>query len=371
MIIAFAIIGLIIISWLSIGMYATFIPFMQNISSIQSYNNAYYGAIAATERALLVAKQQQFWFNGSWWRKWTVQRGPISDQKNTFMGIVAEENNGIQRDIQGKTTRIPQLGQWDIPKILSANDSSDFNAFTIQDTVVVNTYINNNNNPNLFYAQTNNSIQPNRSFINTQRRIPPYIYNQQEETTAMLCDTYNPLCDNDSDIDDDINVFRERKWSYNNEEFTIIPTTQVFSGPTATYIGDEDMHIRESIINQNNTPTIQFANRYNPIPTRTDTTAHTTQWSWGDAIKNIVFSNIFNTPELQWLYLQYSMTQQPVSRAGFVYPFIEYVISSDAEMSDTHRHIQAKSTVGDYEIKIQIKKPQNKQTKGSNFTTVF
>gem|GEM_PF-2298260 len=51
----------------------------------------------------------------------------------------------------------------------------------------------------------------------------------------------------------------------------------MFSGPTATYIGDEDMHIRESIINQNNTPTIQFADRYNPIPTRTDTTAHTTQ----------------------------------------------------------------------------------------------
>jgi len=60
MIIAFAIIALIIISGLSIGIYAIFIPFMQNVSSIQAYNSAYYGAIAATERALLVAKQQEF-----------------------------------------------------------------------------------------------------------------------------------------------------------------------------------------------------------------------------------------------------------------------------------------------------------------------
>jgi hypothetical protein len=46
MIIAFAVIALIIISGLAIGIYATFIPFLQNLSQIQAYNTAYYGAIA-------------------------------------------------------------------------------------------------------------------------------------------------------------------------------------------------------------------------------------------------------------------------------------------------------------------------------------
>jgi len=371
MIIAFAIIALIIISGLSIGIYAIFIPFMQNVSSIQAYNSAYYGAIAATERALLVAKQQEFWFNGSWWRKWTNQRWPISDYSNWSMGILAEENNGIQREVIGKTMRIPQEWKWDIPQLFSATDSNNFNSFTSQDTIIIHTETNNNSDANTFYAQTSSNEQPNRSFIATQWRVPPYIQDQQEESTAMLCDTYNPICNTNTEIDDDTNIFRQRKWLYNNQEFSIIPTTQIFRTPGTTYVGDEDMHIRESIINQNNSPTIQFTNTYNPIPTNVDTTTHTTLWPWGDDIKDIVFTDIFNTPEIEGLYLQYSMAQQPISRAWFIYPFLEYAIISDAEISDTHRHIQGKSTVGNYEVKIQIDKPQNEQTQGSNFTIIF
>ena len=371
MIIAFAIISLIIISWLSIGIYAIFIPFMQNISDIQSYNTAYYGAIAATERALLVTKQQQFWFNGSGWQKWLSQRWPASDYSDPSMGIITQGNNGIQWEVIGRTKRIPQEWEGNVPKIFSADDSSDFNVFSLQDTIFVTTQINNNTNPEQFYTQTNNNQELQRDFINTQRRIPPYIKNQQEETTSELCDTYNPICNSNSSIDDDINIFRQRKGEYDNKEFSIIPTTQTFQAWGTTYIGDEDMNIRESVINQNVSPTIQFANRYNPIPNNIDTTKHTTLWPGGDDIKNIVFTDIFNTPEIQWLYLQYIMTQTPISRAGFIYPFLEYAIMSDEEISDTHRHIQWQSTVGNYEVKIQIKKPQNEKTKWSNFTVIF
>lgn len=372
MIIAFAIIALIIISGLSIGIYAIFIPFMQNISSIQAYNSAYYGAIAATERALLVTKQQKFWFNGSWWRKWIDQRWPMSDYNDWSMGILAEDNNGIQREIIGRTNRIPKEWKWNVPQLFSANDSNNFNSFTIQDTIIVNTEINNNSDQQSFYTQTNNNIQPTRTFINTQRRIPPYIQAQQEDqTNALLCDTFNPICNTNNEIDDDTSIFRQRKWLYNNQEFSIIPTTQIFRTPGATYVGNSDMHIRESVINQNNSPTIQFANTYNPIPTNINTTTHTTLWPWGDNIKNIVFTDIFNTPEVQGLHLQYSMIQQPINRAWFTYPFLEYAITSDGEISDTHRYIQGESTVGNHQVKIQIKKPQNKQIKGSNFTIVF
>lgn len=371
MIIAFAIISLMIISWLSIGIYAIFIPFMQNISDIQSYNNAYYWAIAATERALLVTKQQQFWFDGAWWRKWATQRWPISDSSDPSMGIVAQDNNGIQWEIKGKTTRIPQEGKGNVPEIFAANDSNNFNSFGPQDTIFIATQVNNTSDPEIFYTTTTNSQQPARSFINTQRRTPPYIQEQQDEATALLCDTYNPICNTNSVIDDDVIILRQRRGVVAWSEFSIIPTTQVFKTELATYIGDDDMHIRENIINTQALPTIQFANNYNPITNNTETTEHTTIWPWANNIKDIVFTDIFNTPEIEELYLQYTMTQAPISRAWFVYPFLEYAIVSDEEMSDTHRHIQWQSTVGKYEVKIQINKPQNKSIQWSNFTIVF
>ena len=368
MIIAFAIISLMIISWLSIGIYAIFIPFMQNISDIQSYNSAYYGAIAATERALLVAKQQKFWFNGSWWRKWSTQWWPIIDYSDPSMGILAQENNGIQWEIRWRTTRIPQEGKWNIPQIFAANDSRDFNNFGIQDSIFIKTEINNTNNPEEFYEETNNNIQPARSFIDTQRRIPPYI---QDGTTGLLCDTNNIICNTDSTIDNNIIVFWQRRGLFAWSEFLIIPTTQTFKIGELTYAGDNDMHIRESIINGITIPTIRFADRFNPLSNSIDTTEHTTIWPWGDDIKSIVFTGIFSTPEIEELYLQYTITQPPISRAWFVYPFLEYAIISDKEMSDTHRHIQWQSTVGKYEVKMQIDKPQNERTQWSSFTIIF
>lgn len=357
MIIAFAIIALIIISWLSIGIYAIFIPFMQNISSIQAYNSAYYGAIAATERALLVTKQQKFWFNGSWWRKWIDQRWPMSDYNNWSMGILAEDNNGIQREIIGRTNRIPQIGQWNIPDIFAANDSNDFNSFSKQDSIFIATDVNNNTNPQWFYTQNNNSIRPTTT-INTQRRIPPYIQAQQDPFTSPL-----------SEIDDNTVILRQRKWINNGSEFSIIPTTQIFTW--VNIVGADDMHIRSSIINAWQQPTIDFSNNYNPIVGKSIGSEHTTLWPWGDAVKNIAFSQIFARQEVEELYLQYTMTQAPISQAWFIYPFLEYAIISDGEISDTHRHIQGESTVGNHQVKIQIKKPQNKQIKGSNFTIVF
>lgn len=370
MIIAFAIISLIIISGLSIGIYAIFIPFMQNISDIQAYNTAYYGAIAATERALLVTKQQQFWFNGSWWRRWISQRWPISDYKDPDMWVLSQENNGIQREIKGKTKRIPQEGKGNIPQIFSANDSSNFNSFSSQDTILVATQINANNDPQLFYTSINNSEQPARSFIKTQRRIPPYIQEQQDESTALLCDTYNLTCNTDSEIDDDVIVLRQRRGILAWSEFSIIPTTQIFKTPTLTDV-NSDMHIRESVINTKGESTIDFSNNYNPITGKPIGIEHTTLWPGGDDIKNIVFADIFNTPNIEELYLQYTMLQTPISKAWFVYPFLEYAIVSDAEMSDTHRHIESKSIVGNYQVRIQIDKPQNENIKWSNFTIIF
>lgn len=372
MVIAFAIIALVIISGLSIWIYTTFIPFMQNIAEINGYNTAYYGAIAWVERALLVAKQQQYWFNGSWWRKWSTQRWPVSDHKDISMWLIAVEDNGIQREIQWTTTQIPHEGKWNIPTMLAAQDSSSFNSIKYTDKIYLPMQINNNTDPQLFYASTSSIAQPARSFVATQRRIPPYIQSQQDEITASLCDTYNEVCNNDdSDFDDDIIIAWKRKWSIDEEEFEIIPTTQIIETGSGKYIGENDMHIRESIINWYQIPTIMFWNKFNPIVGKTDGGAaesiHLTTGSWGDLVKNIVFEDIFTTPNITDLGLEYSMTQKPISKAWFIYPFLEYTIYSDLPISDTHRHIQSQSTVGNYNTHIYIRKPQNNSIEWSSF----
>jgi hypothetical protein len=358
MIIAFAIIALIIISGLSIGIYAVFIPFMQNISDIQSYNTAYYGAIAATERALLVTKQQQFWFNGSWWQKWSLQRWPASDFIDPAMGAITQDNNGIQREITGITNRIPQAWQGNIPQIFAADDSANFNSFGPQDTIFITTNINNNSDPESFYTQTNDTTRTVTA-INTRRRIPPHIQWQQGQFSVL------------DQTDDNIIVLRQRRWRDSEAEFSIIPTTEIFRGTWGNTIGSNDMHIRSSVINTASQPVINFANNYNPIQGRLDSSEHSTFWPGESNIKNIAFSQIFARQEVEELYLQYAMAQSPISQAWFIYPFLEYAIQSDGEISDTHRHIQWQSTVGGYEVKIQIKKPQNENIKWSNFTIVF
>jgi hypothetical protein len=364
MIIAFAIIALIIISGLSVGIYAIFIPFMQNVSNIQTYNSAYYGAIMATERALLVTKQQEFWFSGSWWRKWPIQRWPPSDYSNPAMGIVAQENNGIQREIIGKTTRIPQEGKWNIPQIFSANDSNNFNSFSPQDTIIIWTQINDNKDAQTFYDNTISDItHPEREHMQTQRRLPPHIQSRQEPSTAEL----------DDGLEDDIILMRRWQWIHDAQEFVILPTTDTARTWGKTYITADDMHIRESVLNQGLIPTVNFANNFNPIANPPTWIEHTTTWPWGTGVKYIAFEELFNTPNLnlEELYLQYKVMQKPISKAWFIYPFLEYSISSDAEFSDTHRHIQAQSNVGNHEVKIQITKPQSEEIKWSNFTIVF
>ena len=50
------------------NIYSGFITFYTNFGEIENYNKAYYASIAALERAELVTKQRQPWYDWSgWW----------------------------------------------------------------------------------------------------------------------------------------------------------------------------------------------------------------------------------------------------------------------------------------------------------------
>jgi hypothetical protein len=56
--------------------------------------------------------------------------------------------------------------------------------------------------------------------------------------------------------------------------------------------------------------------------------------------------------------LLYNITQKAIRNDGFIYPFLEYYITSETPISDIDRHITGHGKVNPYHVQVQIKKPQ-------------
>ncbi len=360
MIIAFTIIALITISWLSIGIYAIFIPFLQNIWTIQQYNSAYYGAMIWIERALLVSKQQEFWFNGSWWRDTTTSRWPISDQNNGQFGLLSEDNNGIQRSLQWQTNNIPKENQSNITSIFQTATNNNYNNLSYNQDLSIRLQTNQQNDPEKYYTTEQDIQNFQWTQIQTHIRLP-------EKIGWLLCDT----CDqNDDGISDDIIALRQIKWEYNNKPFTIIPQTD--TDRATSMVWPDDMHIRESTINNTTTnPLLLFWLWFNPLKQSSTIIQH--DW-FGEWFRDIQTTNFQSLRQDNWtniLTLHYQIIQHAQNNEGFVYPFLEYYIESDDMISDTYRYITGQGKVNPYQVNVQIKKPQQQWQVWSYFSIIF
>ena len=331
---------------------------MQNISSMQAYNTAYYGAVAATERALLVTRQQQYGFDGSGWRQGNTYRWPISDQKTSDMGTLAKNENGIQRTIQWQTMRIPVEWQGDVPTAAATTDSSGYNTFALNQTLTIQTKINNTSNVNNFYFTGERLIEKFWGIeLTTQRRLPPYIKAFRGSWSLGLLN---------DEVSDDIIIARQRSWTADTEPFTIVPTTSIIENESGMSVNPErDINIRENIINNEGggqAPLIRFANSFNPLTTNvlptTNLTGHTTTWVWGAWVSQMTFQSLFSNAVIDDLQLEYNMIQNATRRDWKIYPFLEYYITTDRPISDTYRHIVWQWRAEWYQVQIQIKKPQ-------------
>ena len=347
---------------MSIGIYAIFIPFLQNIWSIQQYNSAYYGAVVWVERALLVSKQQEFGFSWSWWRDASISRWPISDQDNDQFGLLSEENNGIQRTIQWQTDRIPNTNAWNITPIFQTITSNSYNSLSYNQDLDIKIQINEQKDPEKFYSQEQDRQNFQGTQIQTHIRLP-------EKIGWLLCDTCNHNMD---DISNNIIVLRQRIGEYNDQPFTIIPRTD--TEKDLDMVGPDDMHIRESIIN-NTSPSIEpilsFWLGFNPLQTASTINEHSGFWEWYESIKTVPFQWLWGDNNTSKLALNYQIIQDAQNSDWFVYPFLEYYIQADDMISDTHRHITGQGKINPYQVKIQIKKPQQQWQAWSYFSIIF
>lgn len=365
------------------SIYSIFIPFLQNLSTMQAYNTAYYWAIAGTERALLVTRQQWFWFDGSWWRQGETNRWPISDHRTSDMNSLSEEDNGISRTIQWSTNRIPDLEQWNIPKAFSSIDSKNYNTFKAADTLKIRLETNNNTDKDTFYSSDSKIVVKfTWEEIQSHRRIPTKIKEDLgNSNNTLLCDSEtNILCDTNQDwVSDDIIIARQREGMSNGKTFIITPVSKnTNSGGDITIDYQQDSHIRESIINNDGItpfiPIVKFNNTMNPIQKTTLTSTidnHNTIWPWWEEIQTSTFSSLLSNPSISWLAIRYDMIQDATNRNWYVYPFLEWYIQADQKFSNTDRHITGIWRSWPYNINIYVQRPQWWNTQWGNFTIVF
>ncbi len=386
---ALVIIITIMVLWMGIvwSIYASINPFIDKLWDISNYNAAYYGAMMNIERWLLALKFHDAGFEWkSWVGEWNIADWEIN---HDFGRITTTPNRHRYWQITSRTTNsIP--GSWDgnVESLFSAPDSNMYNSLSYYEWLELPLYLDNTTLATQYYT----TVPANLWTIWTNRhirwtfRLPPKI--TSGFNGALLDDS----SDVDSDtINDDIIVNRSlfgvdttAVW---DPTFTIYPTISnnfgIFS-PRYEY----DNAIRESILNdwgQNintlatspNTNWFHFA-----IPGDAQISAlswHNVLPLWAD-IGNTWFNYIFSDTAISWLTLRFNISNRMRTSDGNLYPFLERrllactnagVCNNNITLPDKFFTIDGSTTIGDYTVKIRIKKPVRSTSNTSNFTIIF
>ncbi len=366
------------------SMYSIFLPFYHNLWDLTDYNIAYYGANASLERGLLASKYHQPGFEWSGWRENHNNFWPASDAEIPNFSRFNYDQNGLSRQIISQTTQIPNTWQGNIPHLLSATWSQDYNILDYQDTESFVMSIDHTNNPNEYYQtpNTNNIIAFTGTQVQATLRLPPKVYEKfWWNSNALLCDIEQANCDINQD-----GIFNEAivaRWingiyepSSINMPFQIIPTTSIFFNTTPPMIDLlHDNNLREDTINYssytaNNPETLDFSNNFNPIIHNISylITQHNVLAQSGAMIKDNPFSTIFHNSHS---VISLNINHPLQSRNQQIYPFLEYKAQFDQNIADRFYHIYGTAKVWNYKVTLLVNKPSLKQSTVGDFTIIF
>lgn len=348
---------------------------MQNLWTVQQYHQAYYGAVSSLERAQLVLRYKHPWFEWSGWFLWTTGYGPMSDYTPEFL---SGDHQWFVRNIHSRTYSIPSSGMGNTDPMLSyiTGDSRQYNQLwhnylesfvlsydTTSDSELYYKYY--TWWDDLHFLQTTSSI----TWI---FRLPPKIYQEFWWTgPADLC--YSDIgenCDPDGDgVYDDIVVSRSLQWWYKWAWFKIFPSISVFYYSGMQVDEFTDNAIRESTIN--NIAPIQFTHSFSPISNGSLLTKHTVVSSLADDIEIHTFDEIFTSSYYTGLRLSFWAINLFRTFTGTVYPYLEYQFTFPEEIPDRFYTIEGQGRVGEYDVRIIIKKPTVQGTVWGDFTVIF
>ena len=378
---------ILILIWSAVvwSLYSNFLVFYENFSETENYHKARYAAVAAMERAELVIKQRQPWFEGEWWRirsvnkAWSDSDTMPSGTGFSYLSQDSSHNSTVYRTIKSQTSRIPSTWDWNVEKLLSAEDSPDYNMMDYENAEVFLLYYDKGDYDHPYTKKTCpwDCQKTKLSSIKVAIRLPSYIRSKfWEMGKAADLDINSPLLQ-DGWFPNDAIVDRQVRWTDDN-----IPTTfTIFATQDAMWYstGPNDSAIRESHLNNLSWLTFNFSDKWNPI---TDKTTPPTIISSQDATiswESQAFKHLFTKDRYQNLQLRLSLLNLVLWwwKAWNRYPFLEYYIdikptwTNPVIASDRYYTIETEWNFWDYKINNVIYKPTITESILRSFTTIF
>ncbi|MCX6822873.1 MAG: hypothetical protein NTX91_02655 [candidate division SR1 bacterium] len=349
---------------LFLNVYASFFPFLQSIGHVSDYNVAYYSAMSAVERGMLITKYRAPGFVGSGGLLAGTGRGPVSDQQIFF---VTGSTQGNWWTVNSRTTTIPHSAEGNVDPFLITGNSTDYNAlrYGISETFLFT--LDNAADPATYYSggfQNIVSVRPGT--FSGELRLPPLV--MAHFGNSSLCG--NSFCD-PSGSTDEVKVNWGMYGSYYTDFFTLMPTIGIFyySGMQVNY--PYDNAIRTSLFNSNNGATQLKPSGFTLVSNGYALSGHTIVSSQSALLQNENFPALLQDPSVSRFQLSLGLVTLLRSLQGSVYPYLEYRLSFPQAIADRFFTIDGHGRNRGYDVQIQIKKPTIQGTVGGDFTVIF
>lgn len=372
---------ILVLLWAAVvwSIYSNFLVFHSNFSEAENYHKAYYASISALERWELVTKQRQPWYIWSWgfilwtWQWWDPTNNDWGSDKSLsgFSYLWTNKDvSSVLRSINSRATRIPATWKWDVERMLSADDSNNYNMMDYEDAEIFLLYYDNGDgNP----YDRGTIIKSALTQITWEIRLPKLLFNSwfwYLDTWTSSIWLSGSLPTNDAMVD------RQIRWNYNDSPFTIFSTQSlIIWGPKPKVDTDWDSVFRENDINGilNQGLLFSFWNHRSPLPSP----------RWNDIKEPTIISQNEDfikalSNEYEDLFSYSSGTQLRFSLLNllwtwrYVYPFLEYSVDFWwANVSDKYFTINGQWNFKDYQVNTIIQKPTAKESILWNFTSIF
>ena len=377
---------ILILIWSAVvgSLYSNFLVFYQNFSEAENYHKSYYASVAAIERAELVIKQRQPWFEWSWWWIWgNNTSGSPSDNKpntNTF-SYISDSTPTLHRSIKSRTNRIPAEWKGNVEKLLSTWDSVDYNMMDYENAEIFLLYYDKKTGKP--YDKKHcpwDDCQPSKmDSLTGYIRLPWYIRPVFHDLNIFSGASPELTTGNDAIVDWQLRwvVYSGAPEGRLSGSFTIFATQKIGWNNRAP----EDSAIRESDLNQNSWIVLKYNDKSrNPRNNDYHGSWITVVSRFDDEILGLTrppkyFKWILNdnSDKYKELQLRFSLLNlvEWLSGTSARYPFLEYYVEFWDTVSDKYFTIETESNIGEYRINTIRFKPTITESVLRNFTTIL
>ena len=364
------------------SIYSNFLVFYENFTETENYHRAQYASTAAVERAELVIKQREPWYVWSWW--WILGELSFtwdspSDQLISGFSYLSNDNtenkSSVFRKINSRTDRIPSEWNGNVDRLLSTDDSLNYNMMDYENAEVFLLYYDNLSGNPYEKRDCSNSlhcIKANITKITGRIRLPQLIYKK-----FWALDVSRSLSQEWWYVDDAL-VDWQLRWNFYTWgqliPFTLFATQSAAWG-TAT---NKDSAIRESNLNNWEWTWLELEFYQRRDPRKHSEAALPTMVSQSsEEIINMVddnqFNEFFTNNHFSNLQLRLSLLNLVLWqwRLAKRYPFLEYYVDFGNTVSDKYFTIQTEWNFWDYKIDTVLYKPTITESILRSFTTIF